>query len=257
MIERFDDGNMADVYRVGDIVRKQKGTWWDATRQVLQHLESVEYPWSQRIAREEAHTVDFTFIPGETVLPDLTNYESVAFLQMIGSRARELHDALDGFQLDAGTECVPWPIPPPKNSIICHNDLSPWNIVASDGALRGFIDWDLVSYGTREWELAWMCWRWAPMYPYGSRTGFNSGDQARRCKILLEAYGLDALDLSGFADVIDRRMECALEVVEQLGAQGFPGFDRLLESGMHLSGHNDRLWLAEHRDAFRAALETL
>lgn len=257
MIERFDDGNMADVYRVGDVVRKQKATWWDATRQVLQHLESVEYPWSQRIVHEDIDTVDFTFIAGETIQPDLARFDSATFLQTIGSRARELHDALEGFRLVPGTECVPWPVQPPDDSIICHNDISPWNTVVQDGKFRGFIDWDLVSYGTREWELAWMCWRWAPIYPNIDSLRFPIDQQIKRCRILLEAYGLDVLDLHTFVDLIDRRMECALEVVEQLGAQGVPGFDRLLANGQHLGGHDERAWLARHRDTFRAELETL
>lgn len=120
----------------------------------------------------------------------------------------------------------------------------------------GFIDWDLVSYGSREWELAWICWRWAPLYPAPERTGFDIGEQARRCNILLDSYGRDALDLRGFVTEIDRRMQCGLEVVEVLGAQGVPGFDRLLATGMHLSGHDDRAWLARHRDQIVAALDS-
>lgn len=256
-MERFSDGNMADVYRVGDTVHKQKGTWWDATRQVLQHLDSVEYLWSPKVISDTSETTELSFIDGETVPADLGGAGNADVLHVIGRRIRELHDALEGFRLAPGTECVPWPVQPPGDNIICHNDLSPWNTVLRDGTFSGFIDWDLVSYGTREWELAWACWRWAPIYPHGKRTRFDASDQIERCRVLLESYGLDAIDLRGFVALIDRRMECALDVVEQLGAQGVPGFDRLLETGMHLSGHDDRAWLAAHRDAFRAGIETL
>lgn len=47
------------------------------------------------------------------------------------------------------------------------------------------------------------------------------------------------------------------EVVEQLGAQGAPGFERLLETGMHLGGHDDRAWCRVHSAAFRTGLESL
>lgn len=124
-----------------------------------------------------------------------------------------------------------------------------------NGTFRGFIDWDLVSMATREWELAWMCWRWAPIYPSGGRTGFTAVEQADRCRILLEAYGLDAIRRDGFIDLIDQRMQCAVDVVEQLGAEGVPRFDRLLASGMHLSGHDDRDWLTANREVFRQAIE--
>lgn len=257
MIERFDDGNMAEVVKIGDVVRKQKSPWWNATRQILLHLESVDYPFSQRIISEDKDTSDFDYIKGETLLPNLDGHEGEETLTVLGQRIRELHDALEGFRLEPGTETVPWPVSPSTESIICHNDLSPWNTVMSDGDFQAFIDWDLVSYGTREWDLAWVCWRWAPIYPQGQRIRFDAATQARRCEILLRAYGIDALNLDDFVALIDLRMECGLESVEQLGAQGVPGFQQLLETGMHLSGHDDRAWLAAHTQTFRAVLESL
>ena len=79
---------------------------------------------------------------------------------------------------------------------------------------------------------------------------FAAESQANRCRAILSAYGTDVLDLNGFVDLIDMRMKCALEVVEQLGAQGVTGFDRLLQTGMHLSAHDDRAWLATNADVF-------
>lgn len=256
MEEVFTDGNMADVVRVGDVVRKQKGIWWPATHQVLTHLAGVNYPWSPRVLGENAQTVELSFIPGKTIDASLPGHEDTDLLLTIGERVRGLHDALAGFKLAPGTECVPWPVEPADKLIICHNDLSPWNTVMCDREFQGFIDWDLVSVATREWDLAWVCWRFAPIYPHGGRTGFTSREQAERCRILLDAYGKDAVDLNGFVDLIDMRMDCGLECVEQLGAQGVPGFDRLLASGMHLSAHDDRIWLAANRDIFAAALES-
>lgn len=257
MMERFADGNMADVYRLGNVVRKQRGVWWDATRQVLNHLESVAYPWSPRILAESDQTVDLSYIEGKTIPATLDGGSSPDLLQEIGRRTRQLHDVLDGFRLRPGSTTVSWPVAPPGDTIMCHNDLSPWNTVLKNGTFRGFIDWDLVSYGTREWELAWMCWRWAPIYPYEQRTRFDADEQLQRCRILLEAYGLDALDIRAFAYLIDRRMRCGLEVVEVLGSQGVPGFDRLLNAGMHLSGHDDRAWLAQNHRVFQTLFDSL
>lgn len=253
--ERFSDGNMADVVRIGDRVHKQRGTWWDATRQVLDHLAAQNFAWSPRVLAEGDDLVELSFIAGSTIPADLTGASDEGVLREIGKRARELHDALDGFQLAPGTAFVPWPVRPEEELIICHNDLSPWNTVMENGAFRGFIDWDLVSKATREWELAWMCWRWAPIYPSGGRTGSTATQQAVRCRILLEAYGLDAIRRDGFVDLIDQRMRCGVDVVEQLGAEGVPGFDRLLATGMHLSGLDDSAWFNDHREIFQRAIE--
>ena len=255
-MQKFGDGNMADVFRIGDVVRKERGPWWDSVRQVLTYLEHAGFAWSPRIAPEQTNWVDLSYIEGESIEAGLSGARDPDILRQIGRCARDLHDSLDGFRLNHETETVPWPIEPPAQIMICHNDLSPWNTVMKNGRIQGIIDWDLVSYGTREWELAWMCWRWAPIYPPGARTQLSVAEQIQRCRILLESYGVDTLDLNGFVNLIDRRMECALEVVEQLGAQGVAGFDRLLNSGMHLSGHDDRAWLASNRDLFVAGLES-
>lgn len=254
--ERFSDGNMADVFRVGDRVRKQRGAWWDATRQVLDHLAAEGYAWSPRVFAASDDQVELSYISGATIAAGLTGARDERTLCEMGHRARELHNALDGFRFSPGTTFVPWPVRPEDELIICHNDLSPWNSVFDNGDFRGFIDWDLVSMATREWELAWMCWRWAPIYPTGDRTDFTVTQQAERCRILLDAYGLDAIDRTGFVDLIDQRMQCAVDVVEQLGAEGVPGFDRLLATGRHLSGLDDRAWLNEHRCVFQQTIES-
>lgn len=256
MEEKSTDGNMADVIRLGDRVRKQKGPWWSATRQVLEHLEESGYPWSSRLLAENEDTVDLAFITGSTIDASLTAHLEPGLPVTIGRRIRELHDALEGFDLAAATEVVPWPVEPQEKQIVCHNDLSPWNTVMKEGEFQGFIDWDLVSVATREWDLAWACWRFAPIYPRGERIRFTAREQAIRCNILLNVYGKDALNLDGFVDLINMRMRCGIDSVEVLGPQGVPGFDRLLATGMHLSAHNDRGWLAANRDAFVEALES-
>ncbi|MCO5225021.1 MAG: aminoglycoside phosphotransferase family protein [Thermomicrobiales bacterium] len=250
MSEVFSDGNMADVVRIGDRVRKQRGTWWTATECVLNHLEHVGYAWSPRVMDADEDWVELSYVPGRTIEADLSGYRDERWLDIIGRRIREYHDAMEGFRLPKGSETVAWPHQPSGDTIICHNDLSPWNTVVNGDSFTGFIDWDLISHGTREWELAWACWRWAPIYPQGKRTPYSAEDQARRCTRLLTAYGFDGLVLDGFVDLIDIRMRAAVDVVEILGAQGVPGFDRLLATGMHLSGHDDRAWLAEHRSTF-------
>lgn len=256
MEQKFTDGNMADVIRIGDRVHKQKGPWWDATRQVLNHLEQVGNPWSPRVLGEREDTAELSFIAGETIEASLEGNMDTGLLQIIGRRIRELHDSLATFTLAGGTEVVPWPVELNDKLIVCHNDLSPWNTVMKDGEFQGFIDWDLVSVATREWDLAWACWRFAPIYPTGARINFTAREQADRCGILLDAYGRKAINLHGFVDLIDMRMDCGLESVEVLGAQGVPGFDRLLATGMHLGAHDDRDWLAANRDVFVNTIES-
>lgn len=255
METHFTNGNMADVVRVGDSVRKSKGTWWQATRQVLDHLDARDFPWSPRYIRDSENEVILSYIDGHTIPANLEMAQDPALLAMVAKCTRQFHDTVEGFRLTNNTGTVVWPHQPSGDSILCHNDLSPWNTVVLNGKFAGFIDWDLVSYGSREWELAWMCWRWAPLYPTGERTHFTVEEQADRCLQLITAYGSDCLDLHAFVDLIAIRMKSAVDVVEILGAQGVPGFDRILATGMHLSGIDDYHWLMKHAETFRTALE--
>lgn len=254
IIELFADGNMAEVLRIGDSVRKSRPAWWLASREVLSHLEHHGYPQSPRVLNETDTYIELGYINGETVPADLAAFEDEGILEQLGQHVRRLHDTLAGLQLLPEADYVPWAVPPPTCTILCHNDISPWNTVMLDGLIQGFVDWDLVSPGSREWELAWMCWRWAPIYPSPHRTTFSAEQQANRCITLLKAYGTDALDLDQFVNLIDRRMHCALATVEVLGAQRITGFDHLLDQGLHLSGHDDRDWLDLHRSVFESAL---
>lgn len=247
-------GNMADVIRTGDRIRKAKNPWWPATHQVLTYLDSQDWQYSPRVLAESDTMVELTYLDGETIDPSLTGFAGEQLLRQVGRAVRSLHDTLLPFHLEHGTRTVPWTPPPSRSEILCHNDLSPWNTVLKEGELVGFIDWDLVSPGSREWELAWVCWRFAPIYPTGERTSFTAAEQASRCATLLTSYGRDAVDIPHLLDEIDRRMQCGVDVVEDLGAAGVPGFDRLLASGLHLSAHDDRAWYQANRTAFAGAL---
>ncbi|MCA9835140.1 MAG: aminoglycoside phosphotransferase family protein [Thermomicrobiales bacterium] len=250
MEERFSDGNMFDVVRIGDRVRKQKSSWWQATATVLNHLESAGYPYSPRVLDIDEDSLYLSFIPGDTIPADLAGFTDPAWLIEMGKQIRALHEALDGLVLTEAT--MPIPTLPDGHAMACHCDLGPWNIVVQGGAFSGFIDWDLVAMGTREWDLAYACWRWAPIYP---ETG-SAEEQASRCQLLLQSYGTDLLDLNGFVDLIDLRMQAAIDVVDELGSQGVPGFANLYATGAHLGGQDDRAWLAANRDTFIQIIES-
>lgn len=253
MEQVFSDGNMFDVVRIGDQVRKQKGTWWQASVAVLHHLERVGYEHASRVLTVDEHDLYLSYVAGETIPAYLLGFTNPAWLNDIGRQIRGLHDALHGLVLTE--ETMPIPPLPDGHATVCHCDLGPWNIVVQEDRFSGFIDWDLVAMGTREWDLAYACWRWAPIYPHGGGTGHSAHKQAQRCRLLLESYGLDALNLNGLVDLIDLRMQAAIGVVDDLGSQGVPGFANLYTTGAHLGGHDDRAWLAQHREVFVATME--
>lgn len=252
--ETFADGNMADVVRCGSSFFRGRAPWSDAAHQVLRHLEERGVRWSPRLVSvTEAHE-ELSFLPGESIPAGLEGYEDEAYLVQLGRLIREMHVAMADFRLAPGTECVPMMYAPESPAIVCHQDIGPWNVIVENEAVTGLIDWDLVGPATPVWELAYAAWRFAPIYPEG-RTCFSPGDQAGRISLLLDAYELPEAGRKEFVDVILHRMKSAIDTVEDLGRAGVSGFSRLLESGLHLSGHDDAAWLQKHRADFDRILE--
>lgn len=253
-VEVFADGNMAQVVRRDDSVFRAPGPWAGASRQVLRHLEAVGFPLAPRLVATGRDEDELGFILGKSIAADLHGHEDEAWLSRVGAAIRELHDAMAGFAFALGTVHVEMDLMPDSPTIVCHCDLAPWNTIVDGDRVTGIIDWDLVAPGTREWDLAYAAWRFAPVYPEG-RTGFTPIEQARRIVRLLDAYGLPTAGRAGLVDLILRRQRSAVGTVARLGRMRVPGFSRLLDEGLHLSGIDDRLWLERHVAEFRRIIE--
>jgi len=252
--EVFADGNMADVYREGNSVFRSTSPWADAAHQVLVHFEKQGFPYSPRSRAVQGGQEELSFVPGVSIPADLSGFEDDDILVQLGRMIRQLHDALSGFRFVSGTRFVPMVHTPTSPSMICHSDIGPWNTIVSDGTISGLIDWDLVTPGTPEWDLAYAAWRFAPLYP-NSMVAPSPAQRARRIALLLDAYGQPASRRKGFIDVIRQRMESAVQTVEVLERQRVPGFSALFDNGLHLGGIEDRMWLMDNGSEMRAIVE--
>ena len=119
--------------------------------------------------------------------------------------------------------------------IVCHNDFAPYNVVTSDGRLRGVIDWDFAAPGTPLWEVAFMAWQWAPLHhpALAESLGWSQpADVARRVRLLCDAYGLG--DRSGLLDAVAQRVDASRRAI-RTGASG--GDETFL--ALEAAGHAD------------------
>lgn len=190
MEEALHGGNMNDVVRVGDTVRRPVGPWTGTVHKVLGGLRRAGIGWVPRpYGIDEAGREILDFVAG--VVPSYPLPEWVwedSFLEAAGSQLRELHDATaDLIIVDAV-----WQVPIHEPiEVICHNDFAPYNFVCRDGRFAGVIDWDTMSPGPRIWDVAYLAYRLcplaAPSNPDG-RPGDSTREQGRRLGLLLSSY---------------------------------------------------------------------
>lgn len=251
--EVFADGNMTDVVRRGGTVLRQRGPWWEASRAVLDHLESVGFPGAPRyVGVEDAKTV-LTFMPGISAPANLDGFASDDVLLAVARLIRDLHAALASFHPDPKLEFPRMPGTPGGSTLVCHNDLAPWNTIFDDTTPVGFIDWDLVAPAPPAWDLAYATWRFVPLYPDDERFG-DPDARGRRLRLFLDAYGLGRRERVNFVALIRQRQVCGYETVEQWGRAGLPGFVQLFERRLHAGALDDIAWLDRHAPVLNDAI---
>lgn len=180
--QRLTGGNVSDVVRVGQTVRKPAGPHTPAVEAFLRHLEAAGFSGAPRtLGRDESGRHVLEYVPGPVAhdqppLPD-------AGLDRVGGLIRELHDASAGFRPPPGAKW--WvAIPPDRDELICHHDLAPWNLVL--GADRWvFIDWDGAGPGSRLWDVAYAMQAFAPL-----NVGGDPVTDGRRIRLIADGYRL-------------------------------------------------------------------
>lgn len=170
--------NTREVTRVGDTVRRSRGTGAAFAAQVLLHLASVQFPFAPRWLGVDLQGRDvLSYVPGETT--NHPDQRAAGAYCRAGRILHQLHDATAGHLLAAGAECV------------IHGDPGPFNMICRDGLPVALIDWDSARPGARLDDLAYLAWTWCIQ----STGNVPISDQARHLRELRDGYGDIAGDL--------------------------------------------------------------
>jgi len=164
------------VVRVGNTVRRPTGPHSPFVHDLLRYLEAVGFEGAPRLLGvDERGREILTFVEGE-VPHDHGEYSPAdARLANVASMIRRFHDATAGSVLAAGAE------------IVAHNELGPHNTVFVGDEPVAFIDWDDAAPGTRLFDLANAVWCFVDVGDGGGLVG----EQARRIRLMCDAYGWD------------------------------------------------------------------
>jgi aminoglycoside phosphotransferase (APT) family kinase protein len=187
------------VVRVGDTVRRPVRPNSRLVRALLTQLDERGFRAAPRyLGSDEQGREVFTFLPGEVpreLDPAVPDGTLVAAARLI----RNFHDATAGTAIAEDDE------------VVCHNDLSPCNVVFREGEPVGIIDFDVAAPGSRLRDVGMALFLWLNL----GTDGQQLDEQARRIKLFCGAYGIDAGD-----DVIEAIIDAVAGNVEQLRSHG-------------------------------------
>jgi aminoglycoside phosphotransferase (APT) family kinase protein len=218
--QELGGGGLTPVVRVDETVRRSTGPWTPAVHALLQHLAAVGFQGAPRVEGVDDRGREvLEYVAGE-VRDSYDDEELIA----VGELIRRLHDATTTFQPPEDAAWQRLVGTPEAAEVVCHNDLSPANLVWSDGCPRAFVDWDLAAPGPRSWDVAYALYRFVPFYRDEDcrRLGIPIRPRAPRVAAVCGAYGIDAT--TELLDVVERRIRALYDTARVRGEAGVPGW---------------------------------
>ena len=188
-------GNLSQVVRVGNTVRRSIKPWSAAIHGLLQHLEKKGFNASPRLLGiDEKGREILTYFEGE-IGEGLPCLWSTATLTSAARLLREYHDATEGYISAALDDSWQFVYPDPEqHEVICHNDFAPYNLIFEQERPIALIDFDVAGPGPRLRDVAMGAYWFAPLsfsseFKGKSLHDLHSGGQ--RLRLFCRTYGLE------------------------------------------------------------------
>ncbi|MCA0987436.1 phosphotransferase [Guptibacillus algicola] len=255
--EYLAGGNVSNVYRSGETVRRDLKEGSERVHALLDHLERKGYLHSPRfLCIDEKGREVLTFIKGEAGNYPLKEYMlSDESLFEIARMLRSYHDAVSDFSYD---DWPPLDNTPANHEVICHNDFAVYNIIYHDKEPVGIIDFDVAAPGPRIWDIAYTLYTCVPLSRHtftesGVKIEYDPEKDAssikERVKMFFEAYGERFEE--DWVQVVMDRLEGICQTITRKAAEGDMAFQKMVEEG-HVSHYKkDIAFVRKHGDAWR------
>jgi Phosphotransferase enzyme family len=199
------------------------------------------------------------FIDGEVPVPPYPDWsQSDTALASTAGLLRRLHDAARRFAPRA--QGLTWDdslADPLGGTLVCHNDVSPENVVFRDGLAVALLDFEFAAPGRPVYDLAHLARLCVPIEDDvdQARLGWRPADRPARLRLVADAYGLDRdgrAELLGAIDDAMARLEAAVRRTVDAGdSHAVEMWNRTGGSERYA---RRRRWWTHHHDDLTAAL---
>ena len=154
------------VLRVGDRVRHPSQPWSSSVQALLAHLREVGFTEAPQPFGVTPDGDEVAFIPGVGGDDACLLVDSDSAVAAVGDLLRRYHEAVAGwrprtsvswFDGSTGTGSSTSSDTGSRlgDTLVCHGDVGPWNLVWRDGRIVGLIDWEHAHVGTRTSDIAY------------------------------------------------------------------------------------------------------
>ena len=251
--EVLTGGNVSNVYRSGNTVRRELKSDSHKFHKLLKHLENKGFTYAPKfLGIDEKGREVLSFIEGEAGNYPLKKYMwSDAVLIEIGKMLRLYHDSVSDFSFDDSWKSIDNTAKPFE--ILCHNDFAIYNIIFNDERPIGIIDFDVAAPGPRLWDIAYTLYTCIPLSRFylsdsGEKIHYNSSqhvqDRKRRVKLFFESYGEELQE--GYLEMVLLRLEGLCKTITRKASEGDIAFQKMIDEG-HLEHYqNDIKFIYEH-----------
>ncbi|HEX7995542.1 MAG TPA: phosphotransferase [Streptosporangiaceae bacterium] len=216
---RLPGGNVGGAVRIGDTVRRQLGVWTPAVHALLEYLDGRIAGIPRVLGQDEQGREVLSYLPGHVVDVDtelLTDGQLVSLLTW----TREYHEVVAEFSHPG-----PWRFfPVPEPTLICHNDIAPYNACFAGDKLAGVFDWDLAGPSTPLFELAFIAWNCVPLWR-------DIGADVASERLGLIAASYRDIPPSQILRAVPDRIQLMLDWIPAAAAAGDEGMVNLMAAG--------------------------
>lgn len=251
--DNLSEYDQREILRIGDTIHRPAHWWTPAVHNLLNYLESVDFPYSPRLLGfdDEGREV-LRFIEGESGGDSWVKIITDAGLARFARLLREYHEAIRGFEPSPQSQWAYSVGAPGPGQILCHGDFGPWNIVWQGDEPVGLIDWDMVLPAPPRFDVLYALQYSAPFCDDKTAIEWNHfpapPDRKHRIEVFTAAYGLEeAGDIVGDVAALQRRVGGFVARLAERGLQ--PQADWVAQGELD-EVEKKAAWTERHRALF-------